>query len=153
MRTRFSHVRDLLQSHRLARPLLEQGREASKLVSAVRDALPEPLQGHCVDAVVSETKLTIFFDSPAWQTRARFLSEQILGALSAYAIDEARFKVRATQADQCADDTKAQSVPRLSQKVVAHLYEAADHQSDPRLSEALRRLARHHGRGEGADEG
>lgn len=152
MRARFSHIRELLRSHALVRQSSEQGYEEREIIALVQASLPESMRPHCIDVSVAGTIVTLFLDSPAWLTRARFLSEQLCSVLSVYAIDEARFKVRPQTINQPAETIQTKAARRLSDKVVAHLYEAADHQSDPRLSEAFRRLAQHHAQRPPADQ-
>ncbi|NEX18880.1 DUF721 domain-containing protein [Thiorhodococcus mannitoliphagus] len=145
MRTRFSHVRDVLKASKLARPLLNQAREDLEIDGAIRESLPAAISPHVVEGVVSGNTLTIFLDSPAWQTKARFFSDQILAALRTRGIKEAVFKTRPKLPAPPAQ-LNCDQRPRLSEQVVQHLYEAAAHQMDPRLSDAYRRLARRNAR-------
>ncbi|WP_200373226.1 DciA family protein [Thiocystis violacea] len=144
MPARFSHIRDHLRTHGIARDLLERSRRERDLVAALRARLPENLEPHCLDAGVADGKLTLFLDSPAWLTRARFQSEAILASLTSYKIDEIRFQVRLPDKHGSTDRSRVAPSRRLSETVVKHLLEAAEHQTDKGLSDALRNLARRH---------
>lgn len=152
VRTRFLHVRDLLRHHEAVRASLEQEHVQQEIVTLVRAALPESVSAHCLDIGVTGTVVTVFLDSPAWSTRARFLAAQIVSSLSAHGIDEARFKVRQRIMSRPTQSNATQTMRGLSEEVVSHLHEAADQQSDPSLSAAFRRLASRHARRTSADE-
>jgi hypothetical protein len=135
----------------LIRDLLAQSRGESEVLTRVRSALPLPVRPHCSDALVSGTTLIVMLDSSAWLTRARFSSEQITKALSAFAIDEVRYRIRPSGVGgPKPEESPAQR--RLPEAVVAHLYEAAQCQSDAGLRRALIRLADHHASAAASDD-
>lgn len=142
MKLRFRHIRDHLSHHGFAREQLEQNRCKQTLVAEIRALLPGKLGAHCLDLKISNGRLTLFLDSTAWLTRARFLAGEILTSLKSYHVDAVGFQIRLPERESPDQDAAGRRV-RLSETAAKHLLEAADHQRDPRLSEALRRLARH----------
>ena len=142
MRLRFRHIRDHLSHHGFARERLEQDRREQTLVAEIRALLPGKLGAHCLDLKIADGRLTLFLDSTAWLTRARFLAGEILTSLKSYHVDAVGFQIRLPEHESPERKTVNRRA-RLSETAAKHLLEAADHQRDPRLSEALKRLARH----------
>lgn len=138
------HIRDLLQNNRSARDLLERRERETALLGYVRSRLPEPMRAHCLDVGVEGTRLTLYFDSPAWTTRVRFLVEDIVRALNEQQITEIRIQIRLT-CDETNRPRQPQAPrPGLSSGTVKHLLEAADTIQDPDLRRALKNLANRH---------
>ncbi|MGQ9830809.1 MAG: DciA family protein [Thermochromatium sp.] len=152
MRLRFRHIRDYLGHHGSARERSEQDRHTQTLVAEIRALLPETLGAHCLDLKLADGRLTLFLDSTAWLTRARFLADEILTSLKSYHVNVIGFQVRLPEHESFRQQATSRRA-RLSEAAVRHLLEAADRQRDPRLREAFRRLARHGPRKppEGAD--
>ena len=145
MPNRFSHIRDHLSHHGITRKLLEQSRREQKVATALRTSLPTALEPHCLGIGVVDDKVTLFLDSAAWLTRARFLSEEIRKSLIDFQIKELTFQIRPlAKVDGSPGVTQGDPIHRLSEAVVRHLLEAASHQNDPTLRSALERLARRH---------
>jgi hypothetical protein len=142
MRLRFRHIRDHLSRHGLASERLELDQREQALVDEIRALLPGKLGMHCLDLKIADGRLTLFLDSTAWLTRARFLSGEILTSLKSYHVDAVGFQIRLPERESSDPEMKSRR-PRLSETAARHLLEAAEHQRDPRLSEAFRRLARH----------
>lgn len=140
MKQRFQHIRDHLQQHAEARAQLDQAAHQHAQLAAIRAQLPDALGAHCLDLTLSNGRLTLFFDSTAWLTRARFLVGDILTSLESYHVEEVRFQVKLPEPDP----QIAQRRPRahLSETAARHLLEAAAQQSDPHLRATLQRLAR-----------
>jgi hypothetical protein len=142
MRLRFRHIRDHLSRHGFASERLELDQGKQALVDEIRALLPGKLAAHCLDLKIADGRLTLFLDSTAWLTRARFLSGEILTSLKSYHVDAVGFQIRLPERESSGPETMSRR-PRLSETAARHLLEAAEHQRDPRLCEALRRLARH----------
>ncbi|MFB1485572.1 MULTISPECIES: DciA family protein [unclassified Thiocapsa] len=163
-----AHVRELLQSNRLIRKHLEHRDRELALLGMVLSRLPDPLRAHCRDAVLADGVLTLFFDSPAWVTRARFLIEDLSRSLERDGVVKVATQVRIrterdTKTGQPAEPAQGPAVPpsggsRLSRRAIAHLLAAADGMPDPTLAEVFRRFANHHNpaaktaAGDGRDE-
>jgi len=126
----------------LARVRLEQDRHEPTLVAEIRALLPGRLGAHCLDLRLADGRLTLFLDSTAWLMRARFLAGEILASLKSYHVEAVGFQIRLPEHESSGRAAVSRRV-RLSETAARHLLEAAEHQRDPRLSEALRRLARH----------
>ncbi|AFL74258.1 DciA family protein [Thiocystis violascens] len=138
------HIRDLLQNNSSARDLLERRAREIALLEYVRSRLPEPMQAHCLDVGVEGTRLTLYFDSPAWTTRARFLAEDIVRSLKTREITETHIQVRLARDETSRPHQPRMPTPRLSSGTIKHLLEAADTIQDPDLRRALKNLANRH---------
>ncbi len=143
MQARLSHIRELLGNNGAARSLLERRQREIELLTQVRARLPKSMRSHCLGIGVTENRLTVFLDSPAWMTRARFLIEEIADSLKEQRIDEVRLQIRLTDdaASACQAATPAR---RLTIASARHLLEAADNTPDPELSRALKNFASRH---------
>ncbi len=84
----FSHIGDLLQNSQATCRLLERRQHEEELLIWIRARLPEPMRAHCLDVGISGERLTLYFDSPAWTTRARFLAMDLLAELKGRQITE-----------------------------------------------------------------
>ncbi len=154
LRPGLAHVRQLLQSNRLIRRHLEHRDRELALLGMVLSRLPDPLRAHCRDAALTAGVLTLFLDSPAWVTRARFMIEDLTRALEREGIAKvvAQVRVRSERDGMEALGPKPRGTVeaqpsgggRLSQQTRAHLLGAADGMSDPVLAEVFRRFANHH---------
>ncbi|QIK38372.1 DUF721 domain-containing protein [Caldichromatium japonicum] len=132
------HIGDYLHQSGPLQERLAREREAQRLSQAIRARLPPQIQGHYLDARLVNGRLTLYVDSTAWLTRARFLAQEILNSLTSYHVKAVEFQVRLIESPGLA---KGQSGPRLSAVAARHLLKAAEQQSDPQLKETLRRLA------------
>ncbi len=130
------HIGDYLNRLGPMRERLAREREAQRLAETIRAQLPPQIQGHCVEARLMDGRLTLFLDSTAWLTRARFLAQEILNAFTSYHVKAIEFQVKLPP-----PPPSAQVRPRLSAAAAEHLLAAAEQQRDPQLRQTLRRLA------------
>lgn len=145
MRAPFAHIRDLLRNHRALGDLLEQRQREFGLLSSVRAQLPDSMRKHCLDVGLDETRLTLYLDSPAWATRARFLAGDLVAALGERGIHEVCVQVRlAGTSEPVMPQAAGPTRRRLTAGAVAHLLDAADHLQDPGLQDVFRRFAQRH---------
>ncbi|RKT43461.1 DciA family protein [Thiocapsa rosea] len=154
LRPGLAHVRELLQSNRLIRRHLEHRDRELALLGMVLSRLPDPLRAHCRDVVLSDGILTLFLDSPAWVTRARFMIEDLTRALEREGVAKvvAQVRVRSERDGMDALGPKPRGTVerqpngggRLTQQTRAHLLGAAEGMSDPALAEVFRRFANNH---------
>jgi hypothetical protein len=152
LRPGLAHVRELLQSNRLIRRHLEHRDRELALLGIVLGRLPDPLRAHCRDAALTEGVLTLFLDSPAWATRARFLVEDLTRSLGREGVVKVATQVRVRDEPRAEprDDRRggAQSRPhpgtRLTDGAIAHILGAAEGMPDPLLADIFRRFAQHH---------
>ena len=142
MKRSFRHIRDHLEQPSEAHAVLDLLAQQQTLIEELRAQLPDALGAHCLDLTLSNGRLTLFFDSTAWLTRARFLVGEILTSLKSYHVNAVGFQIKLPERPAAATALPLRRV-QLSETAAQHLLDAAAHQSDPRLSAALRRLARH----------
>ncbi|NCC28839.1 MAG: DUF721 domain-containing protein [Gammaproteobacteria bacterium] len=149
VRPGLAHVRVLLQSNRLIRRHLDHRDRELALLGMVLGRLPDPLRLHCRDAALADNVLTLFLDSPAWATRARFLIEDLTRSLEREGVAKVVARVRAERDGMDALGAKLPGTlkgqpsrgGRLTDRTLAHLLGAADGMSDPVLAEIFRRFA------------
>ncbi len=143
-----AHVRSHIDSIPLIRGHLDQQGRDLALQDLVLARLPEPLRAHCRAVKLTDGVLTLFLDSPAWATRARFLVDQISGALARADINEIRTRVRLgggpSTKGLVRSNPRAATRPGLSRETVEHLLRAADAMPDEALAKIFRRFAQHH---------
>jgi hypothetical protein len=153
LRPGLAHVRELLQSNRLIRRHLEHRDRELALLGMVLSRLPDPLRAHCRDAVLADGVLTLFLDSPAWVTRARFQIDDLTRALEREGVAKVITQVRVRAQGDGVDARGAKlrgavegqpSGGRLTDRTLTHLLGAADGMSDPVLAEIFRRFAKNH---------
>jgi hypothetical protein len=154
VRPGLAHVRVLLQSNRLIRRHLEHRDRELALLGMVLGRVPDPLRLHCRDAALTDNVLTLFLDSPAWATRARFLIEDLTQSLEREGVAKVvvQVRVRADHGEMAVREAKPRGTlegqpsggGRLNDQALAHLRGAADGMSDPVLAEVFRRFANNH---------
>lgn len=141
---RFAHIRDLLKNHNVIKKLIEQRQEDLNLLAAVRGHLPDAMRSHCLDASLAEGDLTLYLDSPAWATRARFFADELVQLLSRHRVSRVRIQIRLHEQSRPDDDRRPDSAVELSEKTVRHLLDAANLIHDPELRDAFTRFAQRH---------
>lgn len=133
-------IGDYLKRRTLKGPLARL-RALDALLSAVRQALPEPLAGHCVGAVSQDRQLVLFADSPLWATRLRYAAPILLEGLGAAArgFREVRVRVMLPPAGSAPPAPPPRALPAEVARLVE---ETAAGLEDRALGDALARLAR-----------
>lgn len=110
---------------------------------ALDEVLDEPLKGRVSVAGVSAETLTLVAESPAWSSRARYLTPQILdhlrNRLENPRLARVRFVTRPTESSAA---PPVRPPPRLSRRSAKHLESVAQSSDNRALADALRRLAR-----------
>jgi hypothetical protein len=144
-----AHIRALLHTNRLIRKHLEQRDRDLALLGRVLDELPDPLRSHCCDVTLAEGVLTLYMDSPAWATRARFLADGLPRSLRREDIVKVATRIRIADVPDHASHPRGDAFGhpvsrKLSASVAAHLLSAADAMTDPQLGDAVRRFAKRH---------
>ncbi len=122
---------------------LAQIERDQRLLRRVRQALPPPLRGQCLQASVSAAKLTLVTGSAAWATRLRFMAPDILQGLADKwpGLRECRVRIRPIATGTPRQEDPSRAGATLSPAAVSHLISAAEGLSDPALAAALRQLA------------
>jgi hypothetical protein len=151
-RSGLAHIRALLHTNRLIRKHLEQRDRDLALLGCVLDQLPDPLRSHCCDVTLADGVLTLYLDSPAWATRARFLADGLPRSLGRDDIVKVSTRIRIADVPDHASHPRGDALRRpvsrkLSAGVAAHLLAAADAMTDQHLGDALRRFAKRHVQG------
>lgn len=161
LRPGLAHIRELLQSNRLIRGHLEQRDRELALFGMALGRLPDALRRHCRDATFAEGVLTLFVDSPAWATRARFVIDELTRSLRSEGVVKVVTQVR-VESDGVSvpkPNDRAKGGPgenrniggRLSNRAIAHILGAAEAMSDPMLADVFRRFADRHSGSDGDD--
>ncbi|NIR28599.1 MAG: DUF721 domain-containing protein [Gammaproteobacteria bacterium] len=143
-RSPFTSVRELVSGTASPlRGLLQHARDLERVDGLVRQHLGTPLNRHCRLANLTPRTVVLHADSPVWSARLRYRTPDILALLRRRlkqpGLREAQVRVRPPA--QPAPRPPAR--PRLSAGTAALLHSVAEGIEDPRLRQALRRLARH----------
>jgi hypothetical protein len=139
---RFASIVDLLRTHPAASDCLEREARGDRLLAGVRDCLGPHIRPHCVEARVSDGRLTLTLDSPSWATRVRYQTRDLIAELGSRGIREVKIRTRPeSQVGQALRQTPLRP-PRLTPAAVRHLLAAAEGCVDPGIGDVLRRLAR-----------
>jgi hypothetical protein len=112
------------------------------LLQAVREALPPPLDAHCLFAGIADGTLTLVTDAPAWSSRLRFFAPELLSSLQCNhgPIETTRIRVQPTCAPRAPRERDGSDY-RLSERTVRLLRDTAEGLGETDLARALRRLA------------
>lgn len=121
----------------------ERLRQATALLRA---GLPQPLATHCVVAALEAGTVVVQTDASAWAARLRFMAPAVLSALQPLLHGQPAPGVKVCVrpppgASEAAPAGRARARPSAGAGHSLRL--AAEGVADPRLSAALRRLARH----------
>lgn len=115
----------------------------TRLLRAIRNILPPPLDQHCLHAALDAGELTLVTDSPVWASRLRFFAPELENTLAtrygSIATRRVHIQPRATIPTQTPGETRKY---RLSARTRQHLMEAAGGIEDAQIAAALRRLAK-----------
>ena len=141
---RFAHIRDLLKNQNVIKILIEQRQENLNLLAAVRSHLPDAMRSHCLDASQAEGDLTLYLDSPAWATRARFFADELIQLLNRHRVSRVRIQIRLQEQSTPDDERRPDSAIELSEETARHLLDAANLMHDPELRDVFMRFAQRH---------
>lgn len=110
---------------------------------ALEEILEEPLKGRVSVARASGETVTLVADSPAWSSRVRYLTPQILDHLRSRLENPRLDRVQiVTRPTDHAPEPPPKSRPRLSERSAALIESVARASDNPALASALLRLAR-----------
>lgn len=128
------------------RALSARSRQLADLERQVLACLPADLSGHCRVGGIVDGCLRLFTATPAWASRLRFEAPKLLQTLSRQGVTSVRsVQVRITP--PAAAKPEPLRHIRLSQENAKLLEQTARAIRDPRLAQALARLARRGQRG------
>jgi hypothetical protein len=123
-------------------PLARQAERLRRATEVLRGALGEPLGEHCVVAALSP-EVVIQADAAVWASRLRFLAAPVRTALEPVLERprEVAVRVIVRPPEALEPPARAAARPMFSAEAARSVRRAADSVSEPRLREALRRLA------------
>jgi len=133
--------------------ILSQGPDISRLIlhsysllrfqSIIRSKLNSPESEHIYLASVSEDTAILYTDSPAWASKLRFKTQQLIDIFRNIPnfpkIKTIRIKVSPTLYIEQEENIPTNLTPKTSK----FLEEIADNMNDPELKSALLRLSKH----------
>jgi hypothetical protein len=148
MAKRIQHASRFLRGSKGVSSLLDSVEQSRALLQKTRDALPSPLDAHCLHAGIEEGVLTLVTDSPAWGSKLRFFAPELILTLSEELGAVERCKVRVQPGSVAKKPLEREAgAARLSENTVKLLLETADRLGERGMGEtdltlALRRLAK-----------
>ena len=116
--------------------------EHQHLLEYVQALLPKSIAPHCLAAVRNGSSLTLFVDSPAWSSRLRYLTAELLKSLinNKPGINQIKIRIIPPARNPDANRPKRHPTP-LPKEEAEHINSVAESIDDPELSAALHRLA------------
>jgi len=135
-------LRNYLTGTKTLRSLIAETSRQARLLAQVKAEIPAPLDEHLLAVLLNARRLVIYTDSPAWCSRFRFVSRSLRERLlrKGLALDKVVVRVMIVASPLPARNRSAR---KLTADNAALLNQVADSISDPLLSSALQRLARH----------
>jgi hypothetical protein len=139
------NVNGLLSGSDALRDLLQKAGALQRINQQVGAYIGKPLNEHVFLANIRNDTAVVMADSAAWLTRVRYLAPQLLmffqqePSLKNLHVTKIEFKVRPPEQSQ----QTARPPLTISQHSAHFLSQTADTFSDPKLRDAIRRLAKH----------
>lgn len=137
----------LLRQARPLKALFDQAQRIDRLQHLLDNQLPPAARDHCRVASFREGTLVLVVGDGNWATRLRYQQRRLQQGLSRLpefaGLARIAFKVR----PDASVPAPSRPVPELSEAAACSLRAAAEGIADPRLREALERLAANAGRG------
>lgn len=126
--------------HLIPAPLLAEASRLRRLTASLYRMIPSELAPHCEIIGLDDGILTIGVESPAWQTRLRFLQNDLLRTWQSQdpSISGIRIQVLVAPAEPEPAGRRANPMP---EQAAEGLQQAARHIGHKGLAAALRRLA------------
>jgi hypothetical protein len=109
-----------------------------KLLSLVKQQLPESLKKHCTAIQKQGQTLVLYVNAPVWATRMHFLSQQLCKAAN---VERVRIRVSAPVGEIQPPVSNPVHQARYSQKGAKALSQAAGDFEDEQIRNVLQRLA------------
>jgi hypothetical protein len=132
-------VRQLLKNKPTLKLIEAEISAQQALLEQVRQLLPGDLASHCVAAQERDQQLVLHLDSPAWATRLRYTSPQLLSLLKTAhpSLREIKVKMVLTRSPP----RRRLSAPHHSDLAAAIILDSAEDTKHPQLRDALLRLS------------
>lgn len=124
--------------------LLRLAAKRERLLAVVKGLLDERVSRHIVGTDYhADGELVILCESPAWATQLRFLQRSLIPALAAKGMTVREVAVRVMPPSEERPAPPPTPATPMSEETVSIIEQIAAHTSDPDLSAALLRLAKH----------
>lgn len=144
MHVKMKPVHNLLNSGKVLTRLGRQLAAQAELLELVRSQLPQPLDEHCVSAILHQQNLTLLTDSPVWASRLRYLSRNLQQRLRQTGVKILSIKVKICIIERSfMSPKKPREATLLSPDNAELLRSAGECMQDKGLRDALLRLSRH----------
>ena len=135
-------LRNYLSGTKTIEVLIAETRRQARLLTLVKQEIPAPLDEHLLAVLLNSRRLVLYTDSPVWCSRLRFLSRSLRDRLLRKGLKLDKVVVRVMIATP-PRPARNRSARKLSADNAVLINQVADSISDPLLSSALQRLARH----------
>ncbi len=143
---RTTSLQQALKRSTVLSSMVTRGHELARIQRELARLLPPELEGRWGVANLRDGELVLYTGSPAWATRLRFLSQDLMRRLGER---ESLPQIRRIRVRVCMPLAREQEVrqrkPSLSRRSAGLLEEVAADLDHEGLRSALRRLARHGG--------
>ena len=135
---------DLLRTHSTLKGLFRQAQAIERLQVLVNSVLEPAAREHCRAASYKDGLLKLLVTDSQWATRVRYQQRRLIRQLQAYSEFATLTKIHCKV--QPPSVKYAIPVRKMKRSSVAaeSLFETSKAINDPKLREALQRLARHH---------
>lgn len=137
-------ISQLLASSPDLKRLKQEAQDNESLLHLVKSRLPDPLCDHCIAASLNGGTLQLMVDSPAWNTRLRYMQASLLQTLAQAGLAIQGLKVITRYLHP---PTEPARVPRIAQGLCTEnaelIRQTAAGIEDEGLRQALERIARH----------
>ena len=133
----------LLRSKPELSKLIQKAKDNEALLHLVKSRLPDPLCDHCMGAGLDGAMLQLIVDSPAWNTRLRFMQGALIQALGQAGMQVKGLKVITRNPDVPTVTRRPYSAQVLDKANTALIRQTAACIKDEGLRQALERIARH----------
>lgn len=125
------------------RKLQARAGENESLLHLVKSRLPDPVCDHCIAASLDGAVLQLIVDSPAWNTRLRFMQGTLVQTLEQAGMSIRQLKIITRSPDR----PESPRTPRIAQALCEEnaelIRQTAACIKDAELRQALERIARH----------
>lgn len=140
MKSKPRRLRQLME-HSAESSLLHQVSLQSKLLDLVRKNLPSDQAAHCTHARLNGSLFLVYADSPAWASKLRFTTTNLLSALRKDLPGIANIRVKTAPPVNLTRDRARKAAILSSLNASQTLLDSAKGLDDQALSEAIGRLA------------
>ena len=135
---------DLLKTHSTLKGLFRQAQAIERLQALVNSVLEPAAREHCRAASYKDGLLRLLVTDSQWATRVRYQQRRLIRQLQAYSEFATLTKIHCKVQPPSVKYVTPVRKMRRSEVAAEALIETSEQIGDPKLREALLRLARHH---------